>query len=117
VGAFPNIGYDVSGTRSEESHAFRGRGYFILDSRQNTAYGTLRTYANIYQSWTTGSGGLGAGEGTNADRAFIQFAGFTFGRAQSFFDFYASTGPIANIVNWGGFEEGKPWFEDSSRRR
>jgi hypothetical protein len=102
VGAFPNIGYDVSGTRSEESHAFRGRGYFILDSRQNTAYGTLRTYANIYQSWTTGSGGLGAGEGTNADRAFIQFAGFTFGRAQSFFDFYGSTGPIANIVNWGG---------------
>ena len=101
-GAFPMITYDTSGTRREDGHAFRGRGYFILDTRQNTAYGTLRTYANIYQSWTTSGAGSGGGEGTNADRAFIQFAGFTFGRAQSFFDFYGSTGPHANIVNWGG---------------
>ena len=101
-GAFPNINLDVSGTRNEDSHAFRGRGYIILDARNNTAYGTLRAFLNIYQSWTTSSAGLGAAEGTNADRAFIQFAGFTFGRAQSFFDFYGSTGPIANLVNWGG---------------
>src|SRR5688572_21256505 len=77
-GAFPNIYYNTSGNRTADTHAFRGRGYFILDSRQNTAYGTLRTFANIYQSWTTAGGGSGAGEGTNADRAFIQFAGFTF---------------------------------------
>src|SRR5690606_20043401 len=64
------------------------------------AYGTLRAYMNIYQSWTTSA--TGASEGTNADRAFIQFAGFTFGRAQSFYDFYGSTGPHANIVTWNG---------------
>jgi hypothetical protein len=105
-GAFPDATYLRSGTRTQDTHAFRGRGYFILDSRQNTAYGTLRTFANIYQSWTSGAGGLGAGEGTNADRAFIQFAGFTFGRAQSFYDFYGSTGPHANLVNWGGQSTG-----------
>ena len=30
----------------------------------------------------------------NANRAFIQWAGFTFGRAQSFFDFYSSAGDV-----------------------
>ena len=99
-GAFPHIAYNTSGNRTEESHAFRGRGYFILDSRQNTAYGTLRTFANIYAAADTAA--TGEATGVTADRAFIQFAGFTFGRAQSFFDFYGSTGPIANLVNWGG---------------
>jgi hypothetical protein len=114
-GAFPDVGLGAGGsaagttltalvnsqnTRSKETHGFRGRGYFILDARQNTAYGTLRAFANIYQSWTTGP--TGAGEATNADRAFIQFAGFTFGRAQSFYDFYGSTGPHANLVTWNG---------------
>jgi hypothetical protein len=115
TGAFTDIGMGAGGsgsgtsltalvnsqnTRSKETHAFRGRGYFILDARQNTAYGTLRAFANIYQSWTTSA--TGASEGTNADRAFIQFAGFTFGRAQSFYDFYGSTGPHANLVTWNG---------------
>jgi hypothetical protein len=92
----------------------RGRGYVILDARNNTAYGTLRTFLNMYVTWdTSGTTTVSAasattiaspGAGNNridADRAFIQWAGFTFGRAQSFHDFFSSTGPYANLVNWG----------------
>ena len=34
------------------------------------------------------------GNSFSANRAFIQWAGFTFGRAQSFFDFYSSAGDL-----------------------
>ena len=97
-GGFPDI---TSGnTRMEETHYFRGRGAVILDARTNTAYGTLRSFMNIYASWDTAA--TGGGNTLGHDRSFIQFAGFTFGQATSFFDFYASSGPHANLANWGG---------------
>jgi hypothetical protein len=99
-GAFPDL--TSNDHRTEENHKFRGRGYVILDARNNTAYGTLRAYLNMYFTTDTDGSGLGEGKGGTHDRAFIQFAGFTFGLAQSFFDFYGSTGPHANLVNWGG---------------
>jgi hypothetical protein len=58
--------------------------YFSFDVRQQTDYGTLRTYArfgvqqNEPSDPVTGS--------VFWDRAFIQFAGFTIGKTVSFFD-------------------------------
>ena len=90
------FGYDV-GARIE------------LDSRTQSPYGTVRTFLRLNAQYgssansTTGS--LSTSLGFNAfnttagptvskelvflDKAFIQFAGITAGRAQSLFDFYA----------------------------
>src|SRR5215207_6023149 len=97
-----NSNADVSG--------FRGLGRLNLDARTQTAYGTLRAFvrfeianvtgANTLRSGTTerqGNAFPGTGVDTfgraqtfvNVDKAFVQFAGITAGRASSFFDFYA----------------------------
>jgi hypothetical protein len=67
---------------------FRTRLFTSWDVRQQTEYGTLRSYFRFGVDETTPGGG---GGGTTAvtgwfDRAFIQFAGFTVGRTVSFFD-------------------------------
>jgi hypothetical protein len=62
----------------------RTRIYFSVDARQQTEYGTLRTYFRFGIQETTPSDPV-----TGAaywDRAFIQFAGFTVGKTLSFFD-------------------------------
>src|SRR5215468_1977013 len=84
----------------------RTRAYAWFDSRQQTEYGTLRSYLQIgvnYDSPNASSSGF------NANRAFIQFAGFTVGTAQSFFDFYSSPassffGPPASDTGDGGWK-------------
>ena len=66
-----------------------------MDTRAQTDWGTVRTYMNIgftYDSNGVGTvtqhagGTPGPGLSLYANRAFIQWAGFTFGRAQSFYD-------------------------------
>ncbi|MBX9824685.1 MAG: porin, partial [Xanthobacteraceae bacterium] len=75
---------------------WRVRAYISMDTRQQTAYGTLRTYFN----WGVNSNnGDGFNATPNANRAFIQFAGFTAGRATSFFDFYQSAA-TAYLPEW-----------------
>jgi hypothetical protein len=96
-----NNGGDLTG--------YQGLGRLNLDARTSTAYGTLRAFVRMDLSYGTGpflaSGtarlagtgfpALGVDtfgrvtNGVNLDKAFIQFAGFTAGRAASFFDFYA----------------------------
>ena len=72
---------------------YRVRGVTSWDVRQQTEYGTLRTYIRFGVENTTPAA---SGGGTNAtafwDRAFIQFAGFTVGRSQSFFDLFTYGG-------------------------
>jgi Porin subfamily len=72
---------------------YRVRGVTSWDVRQQTEYGTLRTYIRFGVENTTPAA---TGGGTNAtafwDRAFIQFAGFTVGRSQSFFDLFTYGG-------------------------
>jgi hypothetical protein len=51
-----------------------------MDTRMQTAYGTLRTFTSLH--FTNGS----VVDTENLQRAFIQFAGFTFGRTVSFSD-------------------------------
>jgi hypothetical protein len=75
----------------------RSRAYISMDTREQTEYGVLRTYLNIginYDSPAAGSAAMFSG-----NRAFIQFAGFTIGLAQSFFDFYS----IPATSYWGIF--------------
>ncbi|HEY7118878.1 MAG TPA: porin [Tepidisphaeraceae bacterium] len=72
---------------------YRVRGAISWDVRQQTEYGTLRTYIRFGAENTTPAT-TGGGTSFNPfwDRAFIQFAGFTVGRSQSFFD----------LVTYGG---------------
>jgi Porin subfamily len=65
----------------------RTRAYAWFDSRQQTEYGTLRTYLQLGVNYDSP---LSTTTTFSANRAFIQFAGFTVGTAQSFFDFYSA---------------------------
>jgi hypothetical protein len=67
--------------RSVSPYSTQHRAHFNFDSRTQTAYGTLRTYVavhidNVDQGTVT----------VNPTRAFIQWAGFTFGHTKSFTD-------------------------------
>ncbi len=65
------------------------------DTRQQTAYGTLRTYLILGWTHDTPANTTSpAAPGVYFNRGFIQIAGFTFGKATSFFDF-ASTAAVA----------------------
>jgi hypothetical protein len=67
---------------------FRTRIFFSVDTRQQTDYGTLRSYFRFGVNQTT-PGDAGGASSTGVgywDRAFIQFVGFTVGRTVSFFD-------------------------------
>jgi len=89
------IGGDFVRNRNDNSSSFRTRFDFLMDARTNTEYGTLRSYASVGWQWTTNLDGFQqiqqpASTGNYAwyyDRAFIQFAGLTFGYVGSFFDF------------------------------
>src|SRR5262245_30014220 len=78
---------------------YRVRAALSYDVRQQTEYGTLRTYLRVAWENTTPAA---TGGGTTAtafwDRAFIQFAGFTVGRAQSFFDVFGFFGTMTYII-------------------
>jgi Porin subfamily len=87
---------------------WRIRGYITADSRSQTEYGTVRGYLAIGLSTNT-VGFDSASNQFDANRAFIQWAGFTFGRAQSFFDFYAqaAVGYLGFIPNSDTGDGGK----------
>jgi hypothetical protein len=72
---------------------YRVRAVTSWDVRQQTEYGTLRTYIRFGVSNETPAG-TGGGSTPSAfwDRAFMQFAGFTVGRSQSFFDLFTYGG-------------------------
>ncbi len=99
------------GTGNGDTSGYQGRMRINLDARTQTAYGTLRAFTRLDAGARTGYSGVGQ-SGTqqrigqaypglgndsfgrdsqyvNVDKAFIQFAGLTAGRASSFFDFYA----------------------------
>ncbi|MCJ2129111.1 porin [Methylobacterium sp. E-045] len=111
-----DIGYQPTSARSAAGSQGDTTGYIALarinvDARTQTAYGTLRAFTRIqFASRTSATGGLRSGtqerigsafgatgqdqfgrdqQFVNTDKAFIQFAGLTAGRASSFFDFYA----------------------------
>ena len=84
--------------RTTNNSVWRARGYITADARSQTDYGTVRGYLAVGLS-TNSTGADNAGNTFSANRAFIQWAGFTFGLSQSFFDFYSS--PATSY--WGSF--------------
>ncbi|NPU68635.1 MULTISPECIES: porin [Bradyrhizobium] len=92
----------VAGADNRLSNRYqtRARQDVNIDTRTATEYGVVRTYFDAVFSWTSGSA-AGTGSGTGATSytgdaisggivgvyyAFIQFAGFTMGKAVSTFD-------------------------------
>jgi hypothetical protein len=87
--------------RDRDETGFFARARLSIDTRTQTAYGQLRAFlqfqADRLQGIYSGGGPNGgansfANQGGNnvvLRRGFIQFAGITAGRVQSFFDFYA----------------------------
>jgi Porin subfamily len=72
-------------TGGQTDLTYRTRSLISVDTRQQTEWGTLRTYFTVGHT-----GDSPAAEAIYANRGFIQFAGFTLGLASSFFDFYSS---------------------------
>ena len=73
--------------RASNNFNFTAKAALTVDARNQTEYGTVRGYISL------GAQTVATGETSVffADRAFIQFAGFTFGRAQSYFDIFTTT--------------------------
>jgi hypothetical protein len=98
------IGADGQRTRlTGPDYQQRARAFVFLDTRQQTAYGTLRAYMNI--GWTTDfptTVGTSAAA-VYANRAFMQLAGFTWGVATSYYDFFSSPATSYTV----------PWSSDS----
>ena len=84
--------------RSTNDSWWRVRGYITADARNQTEYGTVRSYIAVGISTDEAGPGLAEAQTFNANRAFIQWAGFTFGRAQSYYDFFAGA-----AVSYFGF--------------
>jgi len=99
-------------TRATTNFAIKSRGYITVDARNQTEWGTVRSYMAVGYSSNGANGGSAGGvtsgnvsgintlsaydassgaTGFSANRAFIQFAGFTFGVTQSFYDFYSQS--------------------------
>ena len=87
--------------RTTNNSTWRSRGYITADARNQTEYGTVRGYLAVGLS-TNNTGFDGADNTFSANRAFIQWAGFTFGLSQSFYDFYSS--PATSY--WGSLHAG-----------
>lgn len=123
-------GVAAAHNRLSNYYTSRGRGDLNVDTRTATEYGVVRTYADVVFTWTaggyngTGASGVngattysGNATGTSGSGsisggalgvyyAFLQFAGFTFGRAQSQF-----SSPWTNYPgnNFDGLPGGSGW--------
>jgi len=80
------LGASGAQDRTVQRSSTRHRANFGIDTRTQTAYGTLRTYINVNVDNELGS------DSAQATRAFIQWGGFTFGRTASFVDHEGSLG-------------------------
>jgi hypothetical protein len=152
VSGFARFEYNVASSRgfAQDNTGFRSIGRLNLDARTQTAYGTLRSFVRFDMARRTGHFFSGtaqrrgeaeiptgvdfAGKGQTQitlDKAFIQFAGITAGRATSFFDFYsndltwfgitgsdrAATNLLAYTASFGGGWSATLSLEDPQERR
>jgi hypothetical protein len=75
--------------RTTNNLAVRARGYITADAREQTAYGVARGYIAVgLSSNDVGTTGTETSNTFSANRAFVQWAGFTAGLGRSFYDFY-----------------------------
>lgn len=73
-------GANGEGDRAVSTYSTRHRANMQMDARTQTQYGTLRSLISMHLQNENGS------ESFNTSRAYIQWAGFTFGRAVSLSD-------------------------------
>ena len=97
--------------RLRDQSGFKADGRLQADVRTQTAYGTLRTFVRfdlVKQGGNYQFGGTNGGQNSytsqnggaaNLDKGYIQFAGITAGRVQSFFDFFADNYNYEGIAN------------------
>lgn len=92
AGAYDMPRWTGNNTRTSNDYIARSRLGLNIDTRTATEYGVVRTYADFTLNWTTGSAvragsddGATGNTGLGVYYAFIQFAGFTFGKAVSQF--------------------------------
>jgi porin-like protein len=99
--------------RDADRETTRVRALISWDVRSQTAYGTLRAYANLAAMDTNSNANANLGQGVGGApyalpysiAAFIQFAGFTAGYTASFFDF--DLVPYSNMTNfWNSNQSG-----------
>ncbi|MGH9351202.1 MAG: porin [Terriglobia bacterium] len=102
--------------RNEFNQDWRTRAAWSLDARSQTEFGTLRGYlfasATSDESGTSNSAAPAPNDHAGASgyvrlyapAAFIQWAGFTFGKTDTFFDF--DTMPYTNTTVFWGTNEG-----------
>ncbi len=81
----PIIGGGGLNTLGTNDSPWRARWVLSTDVRTQTEYGTLRAYIRAGYQTTTGESTQGR---IYTERGFIQFAGFTLGKSQSYFDFF-----------------------------
>src|SRR5579862_4367995 len=74
-------------SRATSNLTMRGRGYITADAREQTAYGTARGYIAVGVA-TSDIGQTLVPSILGFNRVYVQWAGFTAGIAQSFYDFY-----------------------------
>jgi hypothetical protein len=76
--------------RATNDFQSRVRSQISFDARTQTEYGTLRSFSRLGMQYSSTNGSTIDGQ-IYFDRAFIQLAGFTFGKSLSFFDAYSGT--------------------------
>ncbi len=119
AGFLPAAGAYAS-NNAREIFGFSATGRIELDARTQSPFGTVRSFVRLDANFGAGAnygqtGSLASSIGANAfnvtagptinrelvflNKGFIQFAGITAGRVQSFFDFYADAINYAGL--WG----------------
>ncbi|MBS4083960.1 MAG: porin [Rhizobiales bacterium] len=102
-GSITNLTYGGTWSRDDTSLQWRSRGYVSMDARTATPYGVLRSFILGGFEQRTNNAANAPAPGAFVQYAFIQFAGFTAGTANSFFDFganYLSLSVSSNPWNW-----------------
>ena len=110
-GVGPGAGFIPSASRDAVAWAALGR--IELDARTQSPWGTVRSFIRVDSYFGSGAvantgalsaltpaatlGTLAARETTVLNKGFIQFAGFTMGRIQSMFDFYADAATYSGL--------------------
>lgn len=96
-------------SRSQNQGRTLARADITLDARTATELGLLRSFVEAtfdnFSYGTAWGNGSNAGQAATAaylNQAFIQFAGLTAGRAESFFDFFTSASPAFTLTSTTG---------------
>ena len=87
-------------TRATDEYSTRHRASILMDTRSQTEYGVLRTVEQVHLQFEAGAFTF------TVARAFIQWAGFTFGHSQSYTDIFTLDSYQFGTPQLGGSTDG-----------